>query len=65
MTPSRKTSIVAGETPRLFVEPGLLKELLETMVQEILQEEVEQFLGAEPYERRHEAPDDKHAGGEA
>lgn len=53
MTP-RKTSTTNKETPRLFVEPGLLKEMLETVVRTVLEEEVQQFLGAGPYERTGE-----------
>src|SRR5690606_17897235 len=40
-----------GEVPRLFVDEGLLKELLRTTVQEVLEEEVARHLGAGPYER--------------
>jgi len=47
----RKESTQSSETPRLFVEPGLLKEMLETIVREVLEEEVQQFVGAGPYER--------------
>lgn len=51
MTPSKKADTVGGESPRLFVEPGLLKELLGKMVRSVLEEEVAGFLGADPYER--------------
>jgi transposase-like protein len=38
-------------TPRLFIEPELLKDLVQTTVQNILQEEVARHLGVGPYER--------------
>lgn len=50
-----KNIISEGETPALFVEEGLLKELLRKVVENTLEEEVERFLGAaEPVnEMRH------------
>jgi transposase-like protein len=50
MTPKRLTTEECP-TPRLFVEPGLLKQMIEVCVQEILEEEVSRHLGAGPYER--------------
>ena len=47
----RKKTTEPDEAPRLFVEPGLLKDLVQTMVQTILHEEVERHLGAGHYER--------------
>src|SRR5690554_2884644 len=41
-------------TPALFVEPGLLKQLVETSVRQLLEEEVARHLGAGPYERSGE-----------
>lgn len=54
MTPRRKLNTDAGETPGLFVEPGLLKALLGSVVQNVLEEEVARYLGAESYERAPE-----------
>src|SRR5690606_33809857 len=50
MTPKR---VITEErpSPRLFVEPGLLKEMIQVCVQEMLEEEVSRHLGAGPYER--------------
>lgn len=46
-----KSITQAGPTPRLFVEPELLKEMVSRMVQAVLEEEVERFVGARSYER--------------
>lgn len=50
MTPM-KTNTEHSQTPRLFVEEGLLKTMVETAVKAVLEEEVQRFLGAGPYER--------------
>lgn len=50
MTPKHETT-KGSETPRLFMEPGLLLEMIETLVQRTLEEEVERYLGAGYYER--------------
>lgn len=41
----------AESAPRLFVEPGLLKTMVEVAVRNLLEEEVSRHLGAAPYER--------------
>lgn len=50
MTP-KKTTMEEPEVPRLFVEPGLLKNLVEAAVRNVLEAEVERHLGADHYER--------------
>ena len=50
MTP-KKVTMEERPSPRLFVEPGLLKEMIQMCVQEVLEEEVSRHLGAGPYER--------------
>lgn len=50
MTPHSKTT-KDTQAPALFVEPGLLKQLVETTVRAILEEEVERHVGAPPHAR--------------
>lgn len=46
-----KNMTKSSEAPRLFVDEGLLKELVRSAVQNLLEEEVTRHLGAGPYER--------------
>ncbi|NJL72127.1 MAG: IS256 family transposase [Candidatus Competibacteraceae bacterium] len=50
----KKKNTEPTPAPALFVEPGLLKELVETTVRQLLEEEVARHLGAGPYERSGE-----------
>lgn len=50
MTPDKKCA-GGGDGPRLFVDEGLLRSMVETMVETVLQEEVERYLGVGRYER--------------
>lgn len=56
MTPSKKaiTEANAKATPSVFTEPGLLRSMLEVAVRNVLEAEVEHYLGAKSYERRPE-----------
>lgn len=47
----RRNTPITGDVPRLFVDEGLLRELVRSTVQNILEEEVARHLAAEPYER--------------
>ena len=47
----RKNNTQEGGAPALFLEPGLLKELVEISVRNMLEEEVSRHIGAGPYER--------------
>jgi len=49
--PPEKMNTNEAQTPRLFVEPELLKDLMQTAVQAVLEEEVARHLGVGPYER--------------
>lgn len=50
MTPKEKTGS-ATESPRLFVDEGLLSELVRSVVRNVLEEEVTRHLAAAPHER--------------
>lgn len=50
MTQEKKTT-EASTAPALFVEPGLIKDMVEAAVQRLLEEEVTRHTGAEHYER--------------
>ena len=54
MTPEREKSTRSDLTRGLFVEPGLLRGMVETMVQGALEAEVTEYLRAEQYERYSE-----------
>mgnify|MGYP006275988631 CR=1 FL=1 len=47
----KKKDTIQSQAQALFLEPGLMKELFEQVVRNLLEEEVSRFLGAEPYER--------------
>jgi len=47
----RKNNTQGAGAPALFLQPGLLKELVETSVRHLLEEEVQRHIGAGPYER--------------
>ncbi len=50
----KKESTLGASAPGLFVEPDVLRGLVETVVQEVLEAEVSEHLRAGPYERSDE-----------
>lgn len=54
MTPRKKMAMDGLEAKGLFVEEGLLRKMVEVVVQQVLEAEVERHVGAGPYERTEE-----------
>lgn len=50
----QKNTAVTEQAPRLFLDEGVLKDMIQTLVQQLLTEEVERHLGVGSYERSTE-----------